>query len=162
MIVGNNSSACSKLILSKPILLAALLAAALMFSSIAAPSSGNARLAKAQTELDNIRAALEMYIHAEKKARSVTKFYTVGDCPVCIGSSELIALKGRNHQKLLFYCPACETAWEHIPTAVDEVYSLAELSPDGLIAPSCEELEVHGVENFQETHLYHELDDIFS
>ena len=87
-------------------------------------------------------------------------FYIVGECPICIGSGDLLALQSKADGELLFYCPSCETAWDKVPEELNEIKSLEDLSPEGVICPSSEKLRSHGMLQFEETDLYTSFDDI--
>lgn len=68
--------------------------------------------------------------------------YSVGDCPVCSVSGAILVLISVSTGAPVFYCPACETAWERQPEPhrLDEVHSLQELVPAGVRLPSKEEI----------------------
>ena len=87
-------------------------------------------------------------------------FYIVGECPICFEAGDLLALLDRSDKGLLFYCPACGSTWDKLPDGVDEINSLEELAPDGVVCPSREELQSHGVLQFEVTDVYESLDDI--
>ena len=86
--------------------------------------------------------------------------YIVGDCPICPGSGDLIALMGKVDNKLLFYCPACETAWDKIPEKADEIKSLEDFAPEGVVCPSSNDIKAQGILQFEITTVYDSLDDI--
>src|SRR5438552_8186749 len=67
--------------------------------------------------------------------------YSVGECPVCFSSGTLLILISIANGKALFYCPACETAWDAPPRGLDKVRSLQELAPGGARFASKSEVE---------------------
>lgn len=78
----------------------------------------------------------------------------VGGCPICPGSGELIALQDKITKNLFFYCPSCESAWDHIPREVDEVNTLSSFAPSGFLAAPGDKLLSVGLNNFETTDMY--------
>ncbi len=72
----------------------------------------------------------------------------------------LIVLKGKMNNKLLFHCPACGVAWDKVPTEVDEIKALEDFSPEGVIAPSKEDLISQGIVEFEVTDEFESLEDL--
>ena len=64
------------------------------------------------------------------------EIYSVGDCPVCPGAGNVLALRRRDSGAPVFYCPSCGTAWHHVPdpARVDSVARLVDLAPNGVKA----------------------------
>ena len=77
------------------------------------------------------------------------KVCIVGDCPVCVGASELIALKDKENLNLLFYCHGCGVAWDKVPNQVDTVYSVEIFAPNGPILVLKEDLIAAGITDFK-------------
>jgi hypothetical protein len=65
------------------------------------------------------------------------------ECPVCADSGSLICLKRRTVGGFVFYCPLCGIAFPEVPPplTVDEVLSLQQVAPGGVVLPSPQELE---------------------
>jgi hypothetical protein len=66
--------------------------------------------------------------------------YSTGDCPVCLDSGAVIALKGTDG--IFFYCPLCETAWQNPPRLpnLDSVDSLTAFTRARPTLPTEEEI----------------------
>jgi len=64
--------------------------------------------------------------------------YSVGQCPACLGAGAVVALKRRNQDDLLFWCPSCECAWRAPPAAdgLDSIQSIDDLAPEGVVLPT--------------------------
>ena len=74
--------------------------------------------------------------------------YGKAECPVCADSGSLIALKRKETGAFVFYCPLCGTAFRGIPQPyqLEEVLSLEQIAPDGVVVPSLEEIEASRLE----------------
>lgn len=88
------------------------------------------------------------------------RFYIIGECPACVGSGDLLALLSKKDESLFCYCPACGLAWNEIPSQVDEMNSLDDLAPDGVIPAGKDDLISRGINNFDVTEVYKDIDDI--
>ena len=67
--------------------------------------------------------------------------YSAGDCPVCFSSGLLLVIISTAFGDAVFYCPACETAWDDLPRSLERVQSLTELAPLGAGFATKEEAE---------------------
>jgi len=76
--------------------------------------------------------------------------FSIGDCPVCADSGEVILLKAATFKRLLFYCPLCGVAWLNPPKEhrLNEVNALKDLAPDGVSLPTIFEALESGFDPF--------------
>jgi len=88
------------------------------------------------------------------------RFYIIGECPACIGSGDLLALLSKKDNSLFYYCPACGLAWRDMPSQVDEMNSLDDFAPNGVIAAGKDDLVSRGINDFDVTELYKDINDI--
>jgi len=89
-------------------------------------------------------------------------FYIVGECPICIGSGDLIALESKFDKSLLRYCPACGCAWLGLEENIDneELHSLDEIAPDGVERVSWNRLLLEEFNKFSITNVYDGIEDL--
>jgi len=80
-------------------------------------------------------------------------------CPVCFEMGWLIVLKGKKNKKLLFHCPGCGVAWDKVPTEVNDIKTIKDFPPEGVIAPSEEDFISHGIVEFELIDDFKILDD---
>ena len=68
--------------------------------------------------------------------------FSIGGCPACPGSGDVIVLHAIHSNRAVFYCPACQTAWECPPNSheLNEVRGLDEVAPLGIRLPTEEEV----------------------
>lgn len=69
------------------------------------------------------------------------EIYSVGDCPVCPGSSKAVIFL-RTDGSPVFFCPLCEVAWRNLPIemAGKDILSLSDVAPNGIRLPNGREL----------------------
>lgn len=67
------------------------------------------------------------------------KIYSVGTCPVCHSSSNVLVLLD-GYDNAVFFCPSCQGAWRNYSQEFNEVNSLEGLAPYGVHFPT--ELEI--------------------
>ncbi len=72
--------------------------------------------------------------------------FSVGTCPVDPGFGQVVVLARRDQRTLVYFCPACGTAWRDPPgDEVNDVNELAELAPAGVELPSMQDLRNSGM-----------------
>ncbi len=72
--------------------------------------------------------------------------WSVGPCPVCPGSCEVVCLRPRATAKLCFFCWLCGCAWHSPPgDTLDEINSIEQLAPTGFDFPDYAEIEDAGL-----------------
>lgn len=82
---------------------------------------------------------------------------------MCPGFGEVVVLINKKTRNLVYYCPACCTAWESIPEPdrIDQVLTLKEIAPDGVDVADENDIKRYKLERVAEkTDLYKELSDI--
>ena len=73
--------------------------------------------------------------------------YSIGACPVCPGFGEVVVLTSKLDSTVVYYCPACGTAWKQAPAPdrLDEVSSLNDLAPGGVRLATKDEIDRLGL-----------------
>lgn len=66
---------------------------------------------------------------------------SVGPCPVCESFAPVLVVVRIADERLLYFCPGCETAWLEPPVfpVLDTVDSLQALAPTGVRLPTARE-----------------------
>lgn len=88
------------------------------------------------------------------------RFYVVGECPVCIGSGDLLALLSKKDGSFFCYCPACGLAWSDVPSEINEMHSIDDVAPHGAVAARLDDLKSLGINYLGVTEEYKNIDDI--
>jgi hypothetical protein len=89
--------------------------------------------------------------------------YSIGDCPACPDFGQVVVLTSKADGNLVYYCPACGTAWltPPAPDRIDQVNSLEEVAPCGVKIATRLDIERFCLsEVAKETESYHDLDEI--
>jgi hypothetical protein len=78
-----------------------------------------------------------------KSGPSGTVLVSVGPCPVCGAFAPVVVLVRVADQRLVYFCPGCETAWREPPIfpVLNTVDSLETLAPTGVRLPIQSETE---------------------
>ena len=72
-----------------------------------------------------------------KSVPNKTVLVSVGPCPVCGAFAPVLVLVKVADQRLVYFCPGCETAWREPPIfpVLNAVDSLETLAPSGVRLP---------------------------
>ena len=73
---------------------------------------------------------------------------------------DLLALVSNKDEKLFCYCPGCGSAWDTIPTEVNETNTLKRYAPTGARAAVINDLVRNNIENYSKTDLYNNYNEI--
>ena len=91
----------------------------------------------------------------------MTDFFIVGECILCSGSGDIIALKRKLNGLLVFHCPACGCTWEKLPVGPHPGYVVEDVAPDGVTIPTLEDLDNAKIVVIDKTDYYDGLDGLF-